>query len=103
MLRITFTFFLTTKINTAGLYFEILCFFFWFFDHAPSIDTHNHVRTGYMDLEDVIVAKSPHFWQFTGILEFLVTKSYLAYKYFNQFKRTWSMLLSKLQKQINCK
>ena len=27
MLRITFTFFLTTKINTAGLYFEILFYF----------------------------------------------------------------------------
>ena len=35
-----------------------------------------------MGLEDVILTKSLHIRQFTGILGFLFTNSYLAYKYF---------------------
>ena len=46
-----------------------------------------YVRTGSMGLEDVILTKSPHIRQFTGILGFLFTNSYLTYKHFksNQF------------------
>ena len=46
--------------------------------HAASVDIHNHVRTGSMGLEDVILTKSPE------ILGFLFTNSYLACKYFKQ-------------------
>ena len=33
-------------------------------------------------LEDAILTKSPHIRQFTGILGFLFTNAYLAYRYF---------------------
>ena len=35
-----------------------------------------------MGLEDAILTKSPHIRQFTGILGFLFTNAYLAYRYF---------------------
>ena len=56
--------------------------------HATSIDIQYHVRTGSLGLEDVILTRSPHIRQFTEILGFLFTNSYLAYKYFkpNQSK-----------------
>ena len=50
--------------------------------HAATIDIHNHIRTASMGLEDVILNISLHIRQFTGILGFLFTNSYLAYKYF---------------------
>ena len=52
--------------------------------YAPSIDIHNHVRTGSLGLEDVLLTLSPHVRQFTGIVGFLFTNAYLAYKYFKQ-------------------
>ena len=54
----------------------------FYLNHAAAIDIHNHIRTGSMGLEDAILTKSPHIRQFTGILGFLFTNAYLAYRYF---------------------
>ena len=50
--------------------------------HPALINSHNHVKIGSMGLEDLILTKSPYFSQFTGILGFLFTNSYVTYKYF---------------------
>ena len=50
--------------------------------YAASIDVHNHVRTGSLGLEDVLLTLSPHARQFSGIVGFLFTNAYLAFKYF---------------------
>ena len=50
--------------------------------YAASIDIHNAVRTGSLGLEDVLLTKSPHMRQIIGILGFLFTNAYLAYRYF---------------------
>ena len=50
--------------------------------HADSIDKHNSVRTGSMGLEDVLHTHSPHLRQFFGILGFLFTNAFLAYRFF---------------------
>ena len=50
-----------------------------YLSHAAAIDIHNHVRTGSLGCEDVVLTHSPHMRQFTGIIGFLFTNSYLAY------------------------
>ena len=50
--------------------------------NAASIDIHNHVRTGGLGCEDVLVTDSYHMRQFAGIFGFLFTNSYLAFKKF---------------------
>ena len=50
--------------------------------NAASIDIHNHVRIGGLGCEDVLVTVSYHMRQFAGILGFLFTNSYLAFKKF---------------------
>ena len=54
----------------------------FYLNHVAAIDMDNHIRTGSMGLEDAILTKSPHIRQFTGILGFLFTNAYLAYRYF---------------------
>ena len=53
-----------------------------YLNHVAAIDMDNHVRTGSMGLENTILTKSPHIRQFTGILGFLFTNAYRAYRYF---------------------
>ena len=52
--------------------------------YSAGIDVHNHVRTGSLGLEDVWRTASPHTRQFTGVLGFVFTNSYLAMKYFKK-------------------
>ena len=56
----------------------------FYMNHVAAIDIHNHAKTGSMEVQDVILTKSPHIRQFTGILCFLFTNAYLAYRYFKQ-------------------
>ena len=54
--------------------------------HYDSIDKHNHVRTGSIGLEDVAKTHSPHLRQFFGVMGFLLSNAYLAYRYFKPNK-----------------
>ena len=56
----------------------------FYVNHVAAIDIHNHAKTRSMEVQDVILTKSPHIRQFTGILCFLFTNAYLAYRYFKQ-------------------
>ena len=56
----------------------------FYLTHAASIDIHNHVRTGSLGLEDVLLTLSPLTRQFTGIVGFLFTNAYLAFRYFKK-------------------
>ena len=65
--------------------------------HAASIDVHNHVRTGSLGFEDVLMTLSPTVRQFTGIVGFLFTNSFLAYKYFKNDQDKLSHCRFKIQ------
>ena len=53
-----------------------------YLQNAAAIDIHNHVRTGSLGCEDVLLTKSPQMRQFSGIIGFLFTNAYLAFKKF---------------------
>ena len=57
----------------------------FYLNHVAAIHT-STITSGQdqctMGLEDAILTKSPHIRQFTGILGFLFTNAYLAYRYF---------------------
>ena len=52
-----------------------------YLEHAASIDIFNHFRTGAKGLEDVMKTMSPQARQVFGILGFLNTNAFLAYRY----------------------
>ena len=49
---------------------------------SASIDIHNHFRTGSTALEDAWQTKNAHMRQVAGVLGFLFTNGYLAYRHF---------------------
>ena len=55
---------------------------FTYLEGSPSIDIHNHFRTGSSGLEDVWKTKNPVHRQIAGVLCFLLTNAYLAKLYF---------------------
>ena len=50
--------------------------------YCSSIDVFNHFRTGALGFEDVVKTHSPHMRQACGILGFIFTNTFLAYRYF---------------------
>ena len=49
---------------------------------SASIDIHNHFRTGSTGLEDAWQTKNAHVRQVAGVLGFLFTNAYMAYRHF---------------------
>ena len=55
-----------------------------YLQYSASIDVHNHVRTGSVELEDSWQTKQPHHRQFASILVFSFTNAYLGFKYYKE-------------------
>ena len=49
---------------------------------SASVDIHNHFRTGSNGLEDAWQTKNAHLRQVAGVLGFIFTNAYLAYRHF---------------------
>ena len=60
---------------------------FDYLNGCAAIDIHNHVRTGSVGLEDIWKTSSSIARQFAGILGFVFSNSYLAYKWFKLRER----------------
>ena len=63
---------------------------------SASIDIHNHFRTGSTGLEDSWLTKSAHLRQLAGVLGFLFTNSFLAYRHFRKSTMKHSIFKMKL-------
>ena len=57
---------------------------FDYLSSSASIDIHNHFRTGSTGLEDAWQTKNSNMRQVAGVLGFLLTNAYLAYRYFQK-------------------
>ena len=51
---------------------------------AAGIDIHNLIRTGSVGFEDIWKTKEYHHRQFAGLIGFLLTNAFQAYKYFGK-------------------
>ena len=51
---------------------------------SASIDIHNHFRTGSSGLEDAWQTKNANMRQVAGVIGFLFTNAYLAYRHFQK-------------------